>query len=87
VGSVGGGMGGGKVAGRITKVSYSEKGGRENKSNEQACDNSGRCTASIEANGITNCIYCGKELHQRNGQWFTWDADLVTNDPRPQGVT
>lgn len=50
------------------------------------CDNSGRCTADSEAKGSTNCIYCGKELIQRNGQWFTWDADLAALTPQPQWV-
>jgi hypothetical protein len=48
------------------------------------CDESGRCTASKTASGVTNCIYCGKELVEVGGSWYTWDADLVSLNPIPQ---
>ena len=51
---------------------------------EPACDISGRCVAPKGAKGITNCIYCGKELLERKGKWYTWDADLLTDEPTPQ---
>lgn len=47
------------------------------------CDYSGTCEAAPDAAGITNCIHCGKELHQRDGEWWTWDAENYEN-PRPQ---
>lgn len=47
------------------------------------CDYSGRCEAAADAEGITNCIHCGKELHERDGQWWTHDADQYS-DPKPQ---
>lgn len=40
---------------------------------EPVC-NYGHCEAPPTARGITNCIHCGKELHERDGAWFTWDA-------------
>lgn len=51
---------------------------------EAHCDNSGECEAPRGARDITNCIYCGKELREKNGEWFTWDADMV-KFPKPQG--
>ena len=41
------------------------------------CDVSGECEAPEGARGITNCIHCGKELHEKDGWWWTWDADLL----------
>jgi hypothetical protein len=43
-------------------------------SEEPFCVGVGSCSAREGAKGITNCIHCGKELHQRGNQWFTWDA-------------
>ena len=40
---------------------------------EPAC-NYGTCDAPPMARGITNCVHCGKELHERDGAWYTWDA-------------
>ena len=54
------------------------------KEDDRHCDNSGQCEAPSGARGITNCIYCDKELHEKNGEWFTWDA-YMTNSPRPEG--
>lgn len=48
------------------------------------CNNSGRCVAPEGARRITNCKYCGKELHEKDDQWWTWDADKYP-DPKPQG--
>lgn len=50
---------------------------------EPCCNNSGRCEAAADAESITGCIHCGKELHQRDGFWWTWDADQYPN-PQPQ---
>ncbi len=48
------------------------------------CDDTGLCEAPVGARCIANCIHCGKELHEKDGQWWTWDAvDLP--DPQPQG--
>lgn len=57
---------------------------REEDENEILCDNSGKCQAPRGARDITNCIYCGKELREKDGHWFTWDADTVKN-PISQG--
>ena len=55
------------------------------KSNEDPiCDSTGSCSADPSDRGISNCIHCGKELIEKDGKWFTWDADLYKN-PRPQG--
>lgn len=44
---------------------------------EPACNISGTCVAPKGTKAITNCIYCGKELHRRdNGLYYTWDADM-----------
>ena len=51
---------------------------------EIACDISGICEAPREARGITNCIHCGKELIEKDGKWWTWDADLHPRQ-EPQG--
>lgn len=48
------------------------------------CDHSGQCEAAPDARSITNCIHCGKELHERDGKWWTHDAESYP-DPRPQG--
>jgi len=50
---------------------------------EVGCHHSGICVAPAGASCVTSCIYCGKELHERGGQWWTWDADQFEN-PRPQ---
>jgi hypothetical protein len=47
------------------------------------CDNSGRCMAPVGVRSITNCIYCGKELIEIMGAWFTWDYEFF-DDPQPQ---
>ena len=57
---------------------------QKDKDKEPACDVSGKCVAPRGAKGSTNCVYCGKELVQRGGKWFTWDADLLTDEPTPQ---
>jgi hypothetical protein len=53
---------------------------------DPACDISGRCVAPKGAKGITNCLYCGKELRQgADGKWYTWDADMFEGqDLAPQ---
>ena len=51
---------------------------------EPACEIVGKCVAPKEAKGSTNCIFCGKELVQRSGKWYTWDADIITDEPTPQ---
>lgn len=44
---------------------------------EPACNISGTCVAPKGTKAITNCVYCGKELHRRdNGLYYTWDADM-----------
>ena len=48
---------------------------------EPHCDNSGLCKAPRGARDITNCIYCGKELVEINGGWYTWDWDLHGDEP------
>ena len=53
---------------------------------ELICDVAGICVAPEGEHGIASCVYCGKELVERNGQWFTWDADIITANPRPQKV-
>ena len=35
---------------------------------ELPCDISGRCVAPKGAHKITNCIFCGKELVEKNGE-------------------
>jgi len=50
---------------------------------EPTCDITGLCEAELDAKGISNCIHCGKELIQRDGQWWTWDADMFP-DRLPQ---
>jgi hypothetical protein len=50
--------------------------------NAPFCDGVGSCSAAPGTTGITNCIHCGKELHQRGDQWFTWDAPA--DGGRPQ---
>ncbi len=47
------------------------------------CEIRGRCEAMQGARGTTNCIHCGKELHERDDKWWTWDAEFVPN-PKPQ---
>lgn len=39
------------------------------------CDISGRCCAPWYGRGTASCVHCGKELHERDGQWFTWDTE------------
>lgn len=48
------------------------------------CDDTGICVAPARATGVTNCIHCGKELIQCNGQWYTWDTDLKGRRVLPQ---
>ena len=50
---------------------------------EPLCNISGLCEGPKGASLITNCIHCGKELHEKNGWWYTWDADTCEN-PEPQ---
>ena len=40
------------------------------------CEYTGICVAPAGARYITNCVHCGKELHEVNGWWYTWDADM-----------
>lgn len=49
------------------------------------CDVTGTCVASETTLPVSFCVYCGKELVMRDGQWWTWDADLHSNQ-RPQHV-
>lgn len=49
---------------------------RKEQDREPACDIKGACVVSKGAKGITNCIFCGKELVERKGKWYTWDADM-----------
>lgn len=51
---------------------------------EPCCNYSGTCEAPKGAESITNCIHCGKELRERDGAWWTHDADQHQH-PRPQG--
>ena len=55
----------------------------DDENEEPLCDISGRCTAADGSRGITNCIHCGKELREKDGYWWTWDAYLYSN-PEPQ---
>jgi hypothetical protein len=52
---------------------------------ELPCDIAGQCEAPQNSRGITNCIHCGKELVEKDGEWWTWDADLFPTQ-KPQGV-
>lgn len=49
------------------------------------CDEIGRCEGQESARpaGICNCTHCGKELHFRDGYWWTWDAGQRSR-PQPQ---
>jgi hypothetical protein len=49
------------------------------------CDISGRCEGQAWArqSRICSCTHCGKELHYRDGAWWTWDADQYEH-PSPQ---
>lgn len=51
---------------------------------DEGCMATGRCEAPRRARGITNCIWCGKELHEKDGRWWTWDADQHRS-PKSQG--
>lgn len=51
---------------------------------ELPCDIAGQCEAPSGARGIANCVHCGKELHEKNGEWRTWDAEWIKN-PKSQG--
>lgn len=62
---------------------------RDPDTGEYLCDISGLCVASADAVGITSCIYCGKELIQReDGNWYTWDAEDLCGPGggKPQAV-
>ena len=48
------------------------------------CNDTGICVAPAWARDITECVYCGKELHEIDGQWYTHDADLKNGKVRPQ---
>ncbi len=49
------------------------------------CDHSGTCSAPAGTTGTTaSCEYCGKELHYRDGKWWTWDAADYPGGGRPQ---
>ena len=48
------------------------------------CDDTGICVAPAGATLITDCIHCGKELHQYNGLWYTHDADFENGHAIPQ---
>lgn len=52
---------------------------------DEHCDNSGRCVVCEDhrANGVANCIYCGKELIWLAQGWYTHDA-IAVYDPQPQ---
>jgi hypothetical protein len=50
---------------------------------EIGCHHSGRCVAPAEAAETANCIYCGKELRESGGKWWTWDAGQY-DAPYPQ---
>lgn len=41
---------------------------------DPCCGFSGQCEPDPEAKGITNCIHCGKELHEIAGEWWAHDA-------------
>lgn len=47
------------------------------------CNTSGICTAFDGDSGYSNCQYCGKELYEKDGYWWTWDAVSLAN-PLPQ---
>ncbi len=51
---------------------------------DEGCMAVGRCEAAAGERGITNCVWCGKELHEKDGHWWTWDADQYSN-PKSQG--
>ncbi len=58
---------------------------RDEEDGDPACDIRGRCVAPKGTKGVTNCKFCGKELQQgSDGKWYTWDADLLTDEPQPQ---
>ncbi len=49
------------------------------------CDHSGTCSAPAGTTSTTaSCEYCGKELHYRDGKWWTWDAADYPGGGRPQ---
>lgn len=54
----------------------------DDENGEPICNN-GLCEAPEGARGITNCIHCGKQLHEKDGAWYTWDADMYKY-PKPQ---
>ena len=43
---------------------------------ELVCDTTGKCVAPAGSRVICNCLYCGKELFEKDGVWWTWDANL-----------
>lgn len=50
---------------------------------DPACHDTGWCRAPASAWCVTNCVYCGSKLVERNGRWFTHDWHLWPN-PQPQ---
>lgn len=50
---------------------------------DPSCDDVGWCEAADGERRVTNCIHCGKELLEREGWWWTWDA-IEFDSPRPQ---
>ena len=55
----------------------------EQEAQNPKCDISGRCVAPKGASGITSCKFCGKELVQHGGKWYTHDA-FLSPYPTPQ---
>ena len=50
---------------------------------ELPCDVGGLCTPFLSDRVVSQCIYCGKELIKKEGEWYTWDADLHSQQ-KPQ---
>jgi hypothetical protein len=68
------------LPGRIVKV---QPGKGVNVEEQPICDFTGECEAPYGVSRIANCIHCGKELHEKDGKWWTWDVDLFPNS-KPQ---
>jgi hypothetical protein len=45
------------------------------------CDHTGICRPLNTDKGTSNCIFCGKELVEVDGEWKSWDWDLVLKQP------